>query len=116
MATITSDDATILRPYYRMKFSEGTTGIHQHANRCSKFQRALVDRHLVAAFTTESQNSEQLFTCAENKPDRLWTIRRNTTTWCRSAAFSASSRLFDLNGETKTLRTKHSSAIIVRRR
>src|SRR5262245_2476509 len=69
MATITSDDATILRPYYRMKFSEGTTGIHQHANRCSKFQRALVDRHLVAAFTTESQNSEQLFTCAENKPD-----------------------------------------------
>src|SRR5262249_16422852 len=44
------------------------------------------------------------------------TIRRNTTTWCRSAAFSASSRLFDLNGEIKTLRTKHSSAIIVRRR
>src|SRR5262245_66577416 len=72
MATITSDDATILRPYYRMKFSEGTTGIHQHANRCSKFQRALVDRHLVAAFTTESQNSEQLFTCAENKPDYLF--------------------------------------------
>jgi hypothetical protein len=45
---------------------------------------------------------------------RLCTIRRNTTTWCRSAAFSASSRLFDLNGETKTVKTKHSSAIIVR--
>src|SRR6266487_2310526 len=40
----------------------------------------------------------------------------NITTWCRSAAFSASSWLVDLNGETKTLRTKHSSAIIVRRR
>ena len=47
---------------------------------------------------------------------RLCTIRRNITTWCRSAAFSASSWLVDLNGETKTLRTKHSSAIIVRRR
>ena len=47
---------------------------------------------------------------------RLCTIRRNITTWCRSAAFSGSSRLVDLNGETKTLRTKHSSAIIVRRR
>jgi hypothetical protein len=45
---------------------------------------------------------------------RLCTIRRNTTTWCRSAAFSASNRLFDWNGETKTIRTKHSSAIIVR--
>ena len=44
---------------------------------------------------------------------RLCTIRRNTTTWCRSATFSASSRLFDLNGETKMVRTKHSSAIIV---
>src|SRR5260370_39214368 len=47
---------------------------------------------------------------------RLCTIRRNITTWCRSAAFSASSRLVDLNGATQTLRTKHSSAIIVRRR
>ena len=45
---------------------------------------------------------------------RLCTIRRNTTTWRRSAAFSASSRLFDLNGEIKTARAKHSSAIIVR--
>src|SRR5690349_5471360 len=34
---------------------------------------------------------------------RLCTTRRNITTWCRSAAFSASSRLVDLNGETKTL-------------
>ena len=47
---------------------------------------------------------------------RLCTIRRNTATWCRSAAFSASIRLFDLNGETKTVRTKRSSATIVRRR
>jgi hypothetical protein len=31
----------------------------------------------------------------------------------RSAAFSASSRHFDLNGEAKTVRTKHSSAIIM---
>jgi hypothetical protein len=45
---------------------------------------------------------------------RLFTIRRNATNWCRSAAFSASSRLFDLNGETKTARAKHSTAIIVR--
>jgi len=42
---------------------------------------------------------------AVGKPDAPFTIRCNTTTWCRSAAFSASSRLFDLNGETKTART-----------
>ena len=47
---------------------------------------------------------------------RLCTIRRNITTWCQSAAFSASSRLFDLNGEAKMARAKHSSAIIVRSR
>ena len=38
---------------------------------------------------------------------RLCTIRRNITTWCRSAAFSASSRL-DLNGETKNVKDKAS--------
>ena len=31
-------------------------------------------------------------------------------------AFSASSRLFDLNGAAKTARTKHSNAIMMRRR
>ena len=45
---------------------------------------------------------------------RPCTIRRNIATWCRSAAFSASSRLFDLNGETKTVRTKQSSASLRR--
>ena len=33
--------------------------------------------------------------------------------WPRSAAFSASSRLFDLNGEANSLKKKHSSATIV---
>jgi len=37
------------------------------------------------------------------------TLRRKTISCCRSAAFSASSRLFDLNGEA---RTKQTSAII----
>ena len=41
-------------------------------------------------------------------------LRRNTIDWRRSAAFSASSRLFDLNGEAKMARKKLSSAIIVR--
>jgi hypothetical protein len=36
--------------------------------------------------------------------------------WCRSAAFSAPSWVFDLNGEAKMAKAKHSSAIIVRRR
>jgi len=40
-------------------------------------------------------------------------VRRKTINRCRSAAFSASSRLFDLNGEAKTARTKQSSANIV---
>jgi hypothetical protein len=37
---------------------------------------------------------------------------RATITPCRSTAFSASSRLFDLNGEAKLPRTKLSSLII----
>ena len=41
---------------------------------------------------------------------RLCTMRHNTTSWCRSAAFSASSRLFDLNDAAET---KQSSTIIV---
>jgi len=45
---------------------------------------------------------------------RLWTLRRNPTNWRRSAAFSASSRLFDLNGAAKTASTKHSSVLMVR--
>jgi hypothetical protein len=38
--------------------------------------------------------------------------RRSTISWCRSAAFSASSRLFDLNGETDRVRKSQKSAII----
>jgi hypothetical protein len=44
---------------------------------------------------------------------RPGTLRRKTINWCRSAAFSASSRLFDLNGEANTAKTKQSSANIV---
>ena len=40
------------------------------------------------------------------------TLRCSTISWCRSAAFSASSRLFDLNGEVSRVRRKQSSAII----
>jgi hypothetical protein len=39
-------------------------------------------------------------------------LRRKTINSCRSAAFSASSRLFDLNGEVKAAKTKHKSQII----
>jgi hypothetical protein len=46
-------------------------------------------------------------------PFRPGTLRRKTINWCRSAAFSASSRLFDLNGEANTAKTKQSSANIV---
>jgi hypothetical protein len=57
------------------------------------------------------KNTRSLFV----RRTRLWTLRRNTISGCRSAAFSASSRLFDLNGDAKTAKTKHSSAIMVRR-
>ena len=43
---------------------------------------------------------------------RPLTLRRKTVNWCRSAAFSASSRLFDLNGEARMARTKWISQII----
>jgi hypothetical protein len=39
-------------------------------------------------------------------------LRRKTISGCRSTAFSASSLLFDLNGEASTARTKQSSPII----
>ncbi len=39
-------------------------------------------------------------------------LRRKTINCCRSTAFSASSRNFDLNGEARTATTKQSSPII----
>jgi hypothetical protein len=44
---------------------------------------------------------------------RPHTFRCSTTTWCRSAAFSNSSRLFDLNGAVKTDQIKQTNAIMV---
>ena len=41
------------------------------------------------------------------------TFRRNMMSCCRSAAFSASSRLFDLNGKTNRAKQRQYSAIIV---
>ena len=43
---------------------------------------------------------------------RLFTFRCSTTSCCRSAAFSASSRLFDLNGDVRMASRKRISAII----
>src|SRR6516164_1620045 len=43
---------------------------------------------------------------------RLRTLRPNTISGRRRATFSASSRLFDLNGETNRVNKKQSSAII----
>ena len=40
-------------------------------------------------------------------------LRCSTVNCCLSAAFSASSRLVDLNNEAKSLNKKHSSATIV---
>src|SRR5271166_5662322 len=40
------------------------------------------------------------------------TLRCSTISCCLSAVFSASSRLFDLNGEANSLKRKHSSATI----
>src|SRR4051794_16091630 len=38
-------------------------------------------------------------------------LRRNTSSWCRRTAFSASSRAFDLHGETKMARIDQRSPI-----
>ena len=49
---------------------------------------------------------------AVRKPTRPFTFRRSTISCCRSAAFSASSRLFDLNGDVRMTSRKRISAII----
>ena len=41
------------------------------------------------------------------------TLRCSTTTWCQSAAFSNSSRVFDLNGAVKTDQMRQTNAIMV---
>ena len=43
---------------------------------------------------------------------RPFTLRRKTINCCLSAAFSASSRLLDLNGEVSMARRKRISAIV----
>jgi hypothetical protein len=46
------------------------------------------------------------------EPDSTMQLGLKTFNWCRSTAFSASSRNFDSNGEAKTARKKQSSPII----
>ena len=48
------------------------------------------------------------------QPDPALNLTPQNDQLMSEAAFSASSRLFDLNGAAKTASTKHSSAIIVR--
>jgi hypothetical protein len=70
---------------------------------------------IVMAFRTDG-NHRYSWTRNKRSPFVRWTrsriFRRNTISWCRSAAFSASSRLFDLNGEVNRVRKKQSNAII----
>jgi hypothetical protein len=51
-----------------------------------------------------------IFVC---EPDPALHLTPQNDQLMSSAAFSASSRLFDLNGAAKTASTKHSSAIMV---
>src|SRR4030081_3535350 len=72
-------------------------------------------RMIVTAFKTDGKPSIQLDqeqAIPVRELDAPAHLRRNTLSWCRSAAFSASSRRFDLNGATNTVRNKHSRAII----
>src|SRR5438132_14239187 len=70
---------------------------------------------IVMAFRTDG-NHRYRWTKNKRSTFVSWTrprtLRRNTLSWCRSATFSASSRRFDLNGATNTVRNKHSRAII----
>src|SRR6266702_8896062 len=88
----------------------------QYRRKPARCQRTRVSgRMIVTALRTEGN---QRYSGTKNKrsPFVSWTrprtLRRNTLNWCRSAAFSASSRRFDLNGETNTVRNKHNRAII----
>jgi len=64
-------------------------------------------RHLIA---TPPGHEDQVFAAAFSPSGS--TLRCRTVSWCRSAAFSASSRLFDLNGEANRVRKKQRSVII----
>jgi hypothetical protein len=46
------------------------------------------------------------------EPDATVQAAPQPFNWCRSTAFSASSRNFDLNGEAKAARNKQSNPII----
>jgi hypothetical protein len=70
---------------------------------------------IVMTFRTDG-NHRYSMTRNKRSPFVSWTrprtLRCSTISWCRSAAFSASSRLFDLNGEANRVRKTQSSAII----
>jgi len=70
---------------------------------------------IVMALRTDG-NHRYSWTKNKRSPFVSWTrprtLRRSTISWCRSAAFSASSRLFDLNGKVNKVSKKQSSAII----
>src|SRR5262249_5203212 len=88
----------------------------QYRRKPARCQRTRVSgRMIVMALRTDGNNR---YSWTKNKRSpfvsrtRPCTLRRSTISWCRSAAFSASSRLFDLNGETDRVRKSQKSAII----
>src|SRR5207237_9875541 len=70
---------------------------------------------MVLAFKTDG-NHRYRWTKNTRSPFVNWarprTFRRSTVSWCLSAAFSASSRPFDLNGEANNASKKHNIATI----
>src|SRR6266699_3800403 len=89
---------------------------HQYRRKPARCQRTRVlGRMIVMVFRTDG-NHRYSKTKNKRSPFVRWTrprtLRRSIISRCRSAAFSASSRLFDLNGEANKVRKKQSSAII----
>src|SRR5436309_11181419 len=88
----------------------------QYRRKPPRCQRTRVSgRMIVMVFRTDG-NHRYSWTKNKRSPFLRWTrpriFCRNTISWCRSAAFSASSWLFDLNGEVNRVRKKQSNAII----
>src|SRR4029453_7705964 len=88
----------------------------QYRRKPDRCQRTRVSGRMIVMALRTDGNHRYSWTRNKRSPFVSWTrprtLRRSTISWCRSAAFSASSRLFDLNGETDRVRKSQKSAII----
>jgi len=103
-------------PYLTVADFFGIASVPRHGRSSQRCQRTSVSGRMIVTALRSDGNQRHSWMKNKRSPFVNWirpcALRCSTISGCLSAAFSASSRLFDLNSETNSLKRKQSSATI----